>query len=296
MRSLSLAAGLALALPLAAQQPAPRPLQLHFTTAGVYESNLERDEAPRPAVGGILALGVDLTERRRHPHFRISYEAALHRYSVPTRYQRTSHWASVLTLLRPAGGVSLETEAGLRLRGGAEDRDLNDEYALAEELEVRLARATAVRLTGTLRAKRPGPGLSPGRQAVARGLGVEVRQRLEAGGRFTLGARVEQNEADSARYRYARTTWEFGLESAPGRWQQVELEVAFRDQRYRSRRVDDRQALRHDYRLTPGLAWRVRPWSGFEMRLAYEYEHRSSNDPEAEYAAHQLGLSLTQTW
>lgn len=285
-----------LVLPLAAQQAGPPLLRLHVSTAGLYESNLEHGDRAAPAVGGIVAAGFELEDRGPRTRFTASYEAALHRYTVRTPYARTSHRADAAIAIRAGRRLAFETGGSVRLRGGAEDRDLNNEYTVAEQLDLRLDQSMGLRLRGQLRVRRAGPSVSPDRNALARGVELALRHRLGTGGRLTLGARIEENAAAAARYDYTRLTWALDLESAPDGWQQVELGLRYRDQRYHARRVEDRGVRRRDGRVTPSLAWQVRPWSGFELRLAYEYERRWSNDPAEGYVAHQVGLTLTQSW
>jgi len=296
MRSLLVTTALLLAGGGSAMAQASTPIRLRVSTAALYESNLDHSATPRGAYGGVAALGIRLQDRARRPRLTIDAETALHRYSAATRFDRASATVEGDLALDLVRGFTWATAVSASLRGSSEDRDLNNQYRVRERLELRLAEGTSVRLTGSVRLKRyPEPGAS-GRNATNRYAEAELVQRLQAGGRITLGARLEANAATAARYRYDRVTWGLALESAPGRWQQVEFGLAYRVQRYTDRPVEGRTQLRRDYRVNPELRWTLRPWASTEVTLAYDFENRTSNDPEESYDAHRLSLGVTQWW
>jgi hypothetical protein len=296
MRTLRLVTGLLLAAagPTTAQDRAL--VRFRVSTSALYESNLEHAALPRAAYGGVAALGVRMQDRDRRPRFTLDVETALHRYSTATRFERASLATDGGVTLGVANWLTWETELSVSLRGSSEDRDLNNQFQVRERLELRLARGTALRLTGSARLKRYPERGAAGRNATNRYAEAEFLQRLQGGGRLAIGARLEGNAAAAARYRYDRVTWGLELESAPDRWQRLELDLAYRVQRYTTRLVEDRSVLRRDYRLNPAVRWSVRPWSTAEITLAYDYENRSSNDPDEAYDAHRLSLGVTQWW
>lgn len=280
--------------PGAAQGDAP--IGLRVSTSALYESNLDHATAPRAAFGGVVALGIRLQDRDRRPRVTLDAETALHRYSAPTRFERASLAAEGGLALALARGVTWETALSLSLRGSSEDRDLNNQYQARERLELRLARGTAARVAASVRLKRYPEAGAAGRNALNRYAEVEILQRLQDGGRLTLSARLETNAAAASRYDYRRVTWGLELESAPGRWQQLELDVTYRVQHYTDRQVEDGDALRRDYRLSPELRWTLRPWPSTAVTFAYDFENRSSNDPDEGYDAHRLSLGVRRWW
>lgn len=296
MRSLRLVAGLLLAAAGTTSAQDRAPVRFRISTSALYESNLEHAALPRAAYGGVAALGVCMQDRDRRPRITLDVETALHRYSTATRFERASLAAEGGLSLGVANWLTWETELSVSLRGSSEDRDLNNQFQARERLELRLARGTALRLTGSARLKRYPERGAAGRNATNRYAEAEFLQRLQGGGRLAIGARLEANAAAAARYRYDRITWGLELESAPGRWQQLELDLAYRVQRYTTRRVEDRSVLRRDYRLNPAVRWTIRPWSTAEVTLAYDYENRTSNDPDEAYEAHRLSLGVTRWW
>lgn len=296
MRSLLVALGLVSLAGSTAAGQERAPITLRVSTSALFESNLPHATAARPAYGGVASVGVSLQDRDRRPRLKLDYETALHRYSTATPFQRTSHAATGEVALGLAPWLSWESRLGMSLRGSSEDRELNNQYQAKQRLEMSLARGSAVRLSGSVRLKRYPEPNSAGRDATNRYLEAEVLQRLVDGGRLTLGMRLEENDAKEARYGYRRTTWSMELASAQGGWQQLQVGLAYRVQRYSSRRVKDRDVLRRDYRLNPEVRWTVRPGVRSEITLGYDYENRSSNDPGQGYEAHRLSLGVTRWW
>ncbi len=296
MRSLLVVTAWLLAGGGSAMAQASPPIQLRVSTVALYESNLAHSATPHGAYGGVAAVGIRVQDRVRRPRLTLDAETAVHRYSTATRFARTSATVEGDLALGLARGFTWGTAVSASLRGSSEDRDVNNQYRVRQRLDLRLAEGTTIRLTGSVRLKRyPEPGAA-GRNATNRYAEAELLQRLQAGGRITLGARLETNAAAAARYRYERVTWGLALESAPGRWQQLELDLAYRVQRYSDRTVEGRTELRRDFRLNPELRWMVRPWDSAEITLAYDFENRTSNDPDESYDAHRLTLGVSQRW
>lgn len=273
-------------------------VKFYLRTAGVFDSNLDHESEGQRAYGGMAALGLSAQDRHDRPTFEVTYELAAHRYSAPTRLQRLSQHGVFGLNLRPTRWLTLRSAAEAGLRGSSEDRDLSNEYSVDQRAELRLARGTALRLTGAWRLRQYPDSQDVGRDATGRYARAELRQRLRGGGRLSLGAKLELNDAERSRYDYDRTTWSAEVETAPDRVAQMALELKFRDQRYRSRRVGggNRQERRHDWRLQPSIAGTVRPWRTFDVTLGYGFETRRSNDASKAYTSHLVSLVLTRWW
>ncbi len=292
---------LLLTLPAASAGQAPATgaeVRFYVRTSGLFDSNLDHESDGQRAFGGMAALGLSARDGRDRPTLEVAYEVAAHRYSAPTRLQRLSHHGEFGLNLRPARWLTLRSMAEVGLRGSSEDRDLSNEYSVDQRAEFRFTRGTALRLTGAWRLRQYPDSQDVGRGATGRYAEAELRQRLPGGGRLSLGARLERNDAESSRYDYGRTTWSVDVETAPGRVTQLAIELKFRDQRYRSRRVGagSRQERRHDWRLQPSIAGTVRPWRTFDLTAGYGFETRRSNDAGKAFSAHLVSLVLTRWW
>jgi hypothetical protein len=226
----------------------------------------------------------------------VNYQVALHRYSVPSQWDRVSHQGDMTLTIRPARWLAWQSAGEISIRGSADDRDLSDVYQAGQAISLRLARGSEVDLGASWRLRRYGDGA--GRDATNRYVEAEFKQRMQRFGRMTMGARYETNRADSTRYRYHRLTYSLGFSTPSEAPNSVEFGLKYRDQRYDSRRVevDGRHPRRRDYRLTPSIGYTRRLGQSLEVALGYEYEVRSSNDASKEYSAHQVGLSVTRRW
>jgi hypothetical protein len=129
--------------------------------------------------------------------------------------------------------------------------------------------------------------------------------RWMAGGRssWTLGYRFEESDSDSPSQRYNQQRYigrydavfwdysvlEIGLEYRPRRYPDKLVEVEQSDEEAEPVIVEE---PRQDVRWIPRVSLsHVFPW-GQEAKLEYEYQHRTSNDPYAEYEAHRVMLTL----
>jgi hypothetical protein len=282
--------------PLGGQTAPPLDAELLVRTGGVWESNLDHELHPRPAYGGFAALGLEVRDDAARPTVSLDYEVALHRYTVPTRWDRTSQRGGVELALRLGGHWVWRLDGGLSLQGSSDDRDLGNEYRGATGLAAKPAPGLTIELGGALRFKRYPDDSS--RNATNRYAEVELKQRVGGGVRLAMGGRLEANAARSARNSYRRATWAFGLRLRPGAADAIEAQLKLRQQRYPARRVEvnGRQVQRRDTRLNPVLAWTHRLRENLEVSLSYEFEARRSNDPDKGFEAHALSLVLTRRW
>lgn len=276
---------------------APGPDVTFFVSStGAYESNLDHDRAGHQAYGGIMAAGLGFRDRASRPRFALSYEVALHRYNVASRWDRVSHLGEAAVTLRPARWLALETAGEVSILGSADDRDLSDNYQASQGLTFRLARSIRLDLEGAWRLRRYHDG--SGRDGNSRYLEAELRQRVLGDGWMTLSGKYEINRADSLRYRYRRMTYALGVATASEAASRLALELKYRVQRYDHRRIelDGRTPRRRDYRLTPSVAVTHRLATNLDVGVGYEYENRSSNDASKDYDAHQVTLTVIRRW
>ncbi|MDX2057058.1 MAG: outer membrane beta-barrel protein [Gemmatimonadales bacterium] len=287
---------LSLCATAATAQRAPAPdLQYRVSTTMLLDTNLDHDETPDEAYGGVLGMGLEFRDRRDRPRFALRYEMAGHQYSIPAPWNRLSHLAGLALAIRPGRRVSLTTEAEVTLKGSSEDRDLGDQYQLRHTIGLRLVERASFEFGATVRRRRY--AASPERNATNGYLEAELEYRLTRAIRLTGAGRAEVNEADSTRYRYDRGTLIGGLSVDHG-FGRLELEGKVRRQHYRHRIVDDLEParLRRDRRYQLSAEWTLRPWRSLDVVLGYEFENRNSNDPDRRYVAHQFGFTLVRTW
>jgi hypothetical protein len=300
-------------LALAAAEPAapptqpamtPRPSETRRRDEGwsvrlsqwtVFDSNIDHEAVATRDLGMVLGAELGWKGGVRRSRIQLVYDLAGHRYRTTDEWDRMSHHALASFEPRVSRWLGLETIGDVSLNGTSEDRELGDQYQLVQRLEPRLARGTTIRLDGSLRLKRYEDDRQ--RNATNRYLEAELRQRL-GGARLEMGSRFEINDAVGARNRYARWTHRASLRLPTGRRNELELAMKFRLQSYPHRLVEvgGEDVPRQDRRLIPSLTWAIGLWEALRLRLAYEFDQRTSNDPEKDFAAHRAGLELSVGW
>ncbi len=289
-------AGLLLSVgPLAGQSKAGADLTYLVTTSALFDSNLDHDETPVGAYGGVFGVGVEFRNRRAQPTFEFAYGMAGHRYSITAPWNRISHGGRIGVTLRPSGRVAVATEIEAAFRGSSEDRDLSDQFKASQGLSWRFLRRTKLEVAGGARIRRfP---TTPERDARNVYTEAELTQGLSRRVDWTGSFRLERNDADSTRYSYVRETVSSQL-AIDGGTMRLSIEGKFRRQQYLARLADSKAptVLRVDHRLQFGLDWTVVPRGGIEITLGYGFERRRSNEAQKGFLAHQVGLSLTRRW
>lgn len=266
-----------------------------MTTSALFDSNLDHDESPVGAYGGVFGMGIEFRNRRDQPTFEFAYGLAGHRYSIAAPWNRISHGGTIGVTLRPSGRLAVATALEATFRGSSEDRDLSDQFKASQGLAWRFLRRTKLEVLGAARIRRfPTTSERDARNLYAE---AELTQGLSRSVDWSGGFRLERNDADSNRYSYVRETISSELE-IDGGTMRLAIEGKFRRQQYLARLANPEvpTALRLDHRLQIGLDWTVVPRGGFDITLSYGFERRLSNEAEKGFLAHQIGLSLTRRW
>ena len=281
---------------LVAQEVDRPSLRYHLNTGMLFETNLEREETPTGAYGGVVGLGIGFRNRARRPSLEFGYEIAGHRYSVPARWNRLSHAGTGAVTVYPTRRLAMRLEAEATIKGSSEDRDLGNQYRLRQTIEWRILRDTEIEIGAVARLRRYSDNLD--RNATNTYAEVKLTQRIIQGLDLAASGRLESNDASGTRYQYDRVTYQIGLE-ATGGFGEFDIEGGYKIQDYRTRLVDGGAAdrsRRQDRRYQVEASWTIFPWETFGIAAGYQFEHRVSNDPNEGYVAHQFGLWFTRRW
>lgn len=282
---------------LQASQPANAPkrdfrrISGHAAVSGVYDSNLYHTEEEVHAQGLVTAVGLHFQSAESRPAVQIDYLAALHSYTRSDRWDRLSHSVRAVSARRVSKVLELETVGEMSLKGSSEDRDLGNQYVLSPRLEYRINKESRLRFTTTYRLKDPIEAEAPIEHN--RYVQLEFRQRFDEQ-RWEAGYRLERNESRNARRDYSRSTFTTGYSTELAEGNELAMEMKYRVQTYTGRTVEieDADVLRRDHRVIPSVSWARRLPLGATGVLEYQYETRSSNDPEKGYNAHLLMLTM----
>jgi hypothetical protein len=270
----------------------PGPWSLEMRLSSVFDSNLDRDEESLDVYGLVAGAQAMFERRRDDDDLRLEYEAALHRYSRTDKWDRLSHKLRGRYEREVGSRWTLGAESEITIKGSSEDRTVGDQYILEPRLEYEIADDSEARVYGAFRLRRYDQ--EPEQNAVNRYAGAEFTQKFGGKREWEVGLRYEVNDAERSRRYYRRWTWHTRLVTPLSARDELELELKLRARVFPERFVEmeDELVPRQDRRWSPSLVW-TRALSGsMGLEVEYEYETRSSNDPEQAFKGHQLRLSL----
>ena len=279
------------------RQPPMRPWVVELRTSSVFDSNLDRNEESLDTYGFVAGARAQYRHNFTQDELTVEYEAALHRYTQTDRWDRLSHKLRALVERRLAERWATGVAGEVTLKGSSEDRTVGDQFLVEPRLEYDLDEDTRARVYGALRLRQYDH--EPDQNALNRYLGIEFTQEADGDREWEVGLRYEVNAADSSRRYYRRWTWHTKHVTPLSDRDELELELKLRTRIFPERLVEaeDVDVPRRDQRWIPAALW-VRELNGrMTLQMQYEYETRSSNDPEEGYRGHQVRMSLfTRLW
>jgi hypothetical protein len=266
---------------------------LETTLSSVFDSNIDHDSDSIDSYGVIVGATAGYRSARLRPAFQLLYGVALHSYSRTDRWDRVSHLGQALLDQPIFGPLRAGVTAEASLNGTSEDRQLGDEFGVLPRVEVRLSDVTLVRLVGALRWR----NYDDGRSTLNRFVALESRVGV-ATGELDLSARFEENESDTPRFRFDRRTYRARYAFPAGGADELRFGLRYSPVVYPERFVEvgNEDVRRRDRKWTPQLRW-DREWiDDLSTELEYEFETRSSTDPNRSYRGHVLTLTTIYTW
>lgn len=262
----------------------------------IVDSNIRRDKvAPVSANGFVVGAAVRYQSAEMRPAVTVTYEIARHSYTRSTQFDRVSHNLSAVAYRRFTKRLSGEAISEAAVKGSSEDRDVGNQYLFLPRLSYRLDDARRLRVYGAYRMRRY--DVNQERNAENRYAGVELRSDVSDDARLEFGFRYETNSARAAKRSYVRRTYHTQYSKALSRRSDLSAELKYRSQRYNQRLVkEDGDRPRHDYRLSPAVELTHRFGRGVSMIAFYDFENRSSNDPDRGYRDHVFALTTRFDW
>jgi len=271
-------------------------LQPYVSVTSVFDTNIDHDKRDVDAIGGVLGAGIYYRNNAADPDFEVNAEVAGHSYSNSSRWDRLSQKVNASYERDLPGRWSFDTTGEISLKGSSEDRELSDQYVVIPRIAYRLSSQTRARVYGALRARRYDD--DPGRNAFNRYVGVEFIERVATNRRWEVDLRYEVNDTDNARQHYQRWTFGTAYTFVVAGTDRVDVEVRYRMQRYPFRLVDvdDTDVQRRDQRGIPRITWTHPLRPNLDLRAGYVRETRFSNDPDREFTADLISLTLLRRW
>lgn len=284
--------------PRAETAAAPRRMWLFMSLSSVFDTNINHDEEDVRSFGLVPSVGFHFQDNAEKPRFETEYEVALHRYTRTTEFNRVSQLFDA-AYRRPLGkGFSARTTGEVSLKGSSEDRDVNNQYSLEQQLQYRLSAATRLQAFAAYRLKRY-PLVDQSKNAIDPYFGGKFQQKLNGGREWELGYRYDKNRSQGVKDRYVRQTYEaqFSAPLASSRHDLLTVEGRYSPRLYaRQIKVEGERVPRRDRRWVLDASY-DRPLSrDVTLGLNYKFEHRGSNDPDKRFDAHLFGVTFGFKW
>lgn len=269
----------------------------------VYDSNVEHDSTNIGSHGFVVGANARFRTRSSRPSLLLEYGIARHSYTATDRWDRVSQLGR-LGLDFPAGALLFGVVGEASLKGSSEDREIGDQYAVLPRIELRPLDDLRLRVIGAYRQRYYGE--ASGSNAVNRYVNVDMRWRVTPG-TFEAGARFEENRPERSRNRFQRFTYSSAFTWLLGDRDELLVGLEYRPVRYPERTVDipiidedgeedEIEVPRRDERWKPEVGW-LREWNRkIYSELEYEYEARSSNDPDKRYRGHVITFTTGVRW
>lgn len=278
-----------------------RRLWFYTRLSTVFDSNIDHDVQEVQSFGFVPSLGVHFQNSLEKPTFEVDYETGFHSYTNSTRWDRTSHKLRVAHERRFNRWLTAEITGEMTIRGSSEDRELNNQYVLGQQFELRPSRAQRFKLFAAYRLKRY-PLADSDRNAIDPYVGGSFEQRFGPRS-LEFSYRYDKNRSWSDRNRYIR--WTYGAEFKTPfirRDALLTVEAKYRSQLY-ARTVEieadngpDFREPRRDRRWILDVSWQRPLNDKLLLGFMYRFEARRSNDLDKTFNSHLGGVTLTYRW
>lgn len=275
-----------------------RRLWFTMSLSGAFDSNIEDDERSLNSFGLVPSVGVHFQDDAEKPSFETDYEAAFHRYSNTSKYNRISQNLTSSYRRQLSRKWQARTTGEISLKGSSEDRDVNNQYVLEQQLQYRVNPANRLRLFGAYRVKRY-PLDDIGKNAVDPYFGARFDQKLKGGRGWEILYRYDKNRSQDPKDYYVRRTFgaQFTTPLFRERRDQLTLDLRYAPRLYaRQIKVDGVRVPRRDERWTLDVLYERPLRQDVQMGLNYRYETRNSNDPEKKFNSHLFGMTFAFKW
>lgn len=303
---LIIVANMIVSMAVAAQTPSDRVVKqqdkLHrrwwmsMSLATVFDTNITHDERQVGSFGLVPSFGFHFRDNPERPSFEADYEVAIHRYNNTDEFDRVSQNLNAVYRKQLVKRLYARTTAEMSLKGSSEDREINNNYILEQQLQYRFTSNTRVAGLAAYRMKRY-PIVDQDSNSIDSYVGAKIEQRFRGDRRLELGYRYDHNRAWSARNNYIRRTYTAEFETPLSLRRRDSLIAEFRysprDYQNRTTRVNGVRVPRHDDRWVFDISYErlIRP--NLSMAIDYQFERRDSNDSDKRFTSNVFGLRFT---
>jgi hypothetical protein len=275
-----------------------RVFRLSASLSTVFDSNIEHDERRLRSFGMVPSLGFHFQDDAEKPSFEAQYEVGFHRYTRTDSYDRVSHYFTAEYRKRLPGRLTARTTGEVSLKGSSEDRDVNNQYSLEQQLQYRLRPSIRVAAFAAYRVKRY-PLVDVGKNAIDPYVGGKFQHELKGGREWAISYRYDKNRSQDPKDRYVRWTYEaqFSTPLFSKRRDLLTVEARYSPRLYaRQIKVGDERVARKDKRWVFEVDYERPLARDVRFGLDYKYETRTSNDPDKVFDGHVFGVTFGFDW
>jgi hypothetical protein len=277
---------------------AARRVWLFMSVGSIFDTNITHDEQSVNAFGVVPSVGLHVQNNAETPSFEADYEVALHRYTGTKEFNRVSQSLTTAYRRQLGRGWSARTTGEVSLKGSSEDRDVNNQYALEQQLQYRFNSANRVQVFAAYRLKRY-PLIDQGKNAIDPYIGGKFQQKWKGGREWQLSYRYDKNRAQDPKDFYVRRTYEaqFSTPLFRARRDLLTLEARYSPRLYaRQIKVNGVRVPRRDRRWVFAATYERPLRQDVRLGLNYRYENRDSNDVEKKFKGHVFGVTFGFKW
>ena len=275
---------------------ARRRFWMSMSLASVFDTNITHDEQEVSAFGLVPSLGFHFRDNAERPSLEVDYEVGLHRYTNTDEFNRVSHNFTTVYRKQLAKRLYAKTTGEISLKGSSEDREVNNNYVLEQQLQYRFTSNTRVAGFAAYRMKRY-PLVDADSNAIDSYVGAKLEQRFRGERRLELTYRYDHNRAWDPRNNYFRRTYSLEFQTPLSRKRHDALSAEFRyaPRTYQTRltRVAGVRVPRHDDRWVFDVIYERLIGSNMALAFEYEFEKRNSNDLDKRFTSNAFGLTFT---
>ena len=279
-------------------QKSRRRFWLFGSLSTVFDSNVEHDERRLRSFGLVPSFGFHFQNDAEKPSFEAEYEVGFHRYTRTDSFDRVSHYFTSAYRRRLSGRFSTRTTAEVSLKGSSEDRDVNNQYSLEQQLQYRLTPTARLSAFAAYRIKRY-PLVDAGKNAIDPYVGGKFQHELKGGREWELSYRYDKNRSQDPKDRYVRWTYDaqFSTPLFRARRDLLTVEARYSPRLYaRQIKVDGERVARKDRRWVFEVDYERPLARDVRLGLDYKFETRGSNDPDKPFDAHVFGVTFGFDW
>jgi hypothetical protein len=277
----------------------PRRIWMFGSLGGLFDTNILHDERSINSFGFVPSVGFHLQDDAEKPSFITEYEAGLHRYTGTDEFDRVSQYFTAEYKRRLASRLSSRTTGEVSLKGSSDDRDINNQYSLEQQLQLRLNSGSRLSAFAAYRIKRY-PLADVAKNAIDPYVGGKFQQKLNGGREVQFGYRYDKNRSQGEKDRYVRRTFEAQYSTPLFRAGRdlLTVEARYSPRRYARliRTGDGTRAPRMDRRWVLEAGYERPLNDDVRLGLHYQFEKRASNDPDKPFDAHLFGVTFGFKW